>query len=314
MQQKNDVHISVVSPVYGCCTSLIELYTRLVSSISKITTSFEIIFVNDASPDESWNTIIELSKKDPKVKGINLSRNFGQHYAITAGLDNAKGKWIVVMDCDLQDRPEEIINLYNKALEGYDSVFAQRLNRQDHLFKKMNSRMFYALFSYLTDTKQDATVANFGIYNRKVIDAILNMKDQIRYFPTMVQWVGFRKYYMPVEHNARQVGGSNYDFRSLFRLATNNIIAFSDKPLRLTAKAGFTLAALSFIVALFYFLLYFIGYIKVLGFTTLILSLWFIGGLITMLLGVLGLYIGKIFDKVKHRPYYIIESKCNYQE
>ncbi|MDD4150863.1 MAG: glycosyltransferase family 2 protein, partial [Bacteroidales bacterium] len=297
MQQKNDVHISVVSPVYGCCTSLIELYTRLVSSISKITTSFEIIFVNDASPDESWNTIIELSKKDPKVKGINLSRNFGQHYAITAGLDNAKGKWIVVMDCDLQDRPEEIINLYNKALEGYDSVFAQRLNRQDNLFKKMNSKMFYFLFSYLTDTKQDASVANYGIYNQNVIDAILNMKDHIRYFPTMVQWVGFRKYYMPVEHNARQDGGSNYNFRSLFRLAINNIIAFSDKPLRLTAKAGFVLAMLSFIVALFYFFLYFIGYIQVLGFTTLILSLWFIGGLIMMLLGILGLYIGKIFDK-----------------
>jgi len=312
MQQKNYVNISVVSPVYGCCTSLIELYTRLVNSISEITTSFEIIFVNDASPDESWNTIIELSKKDTKVKGINLSRNFGQHYAITAGLDNANGEWIVVMDCDLQDRPEEIINLYNKALEGYDSVFAQRLNRQDNPLKKINSKMFYSLFSYLTDTKQDASVANFGIYKRNVIDAVLDMKDHIRYFPTMVQWVGFRKYYLPVEHNARQDGGSNYNFTSLFRLAINNIIAFSDKPLRLTAKAGFVLATLSFIVALFYFFLYFIGYIQVLGFTTLILSVWFIGGLIMMLLGVLGLYIGKIFDKVKNRPYYIIENKCNY--
>ncbi|MDD4148512.1 MAG: glycosyltransferase family 2 protein [Bacteroidales bacterium] len=306
--------ISIVSPIYRAENTIEELVYLLKKHLIKITPNFEIILVNDASPDNSWTKIENECSKDFRVKGINLSRNFGQHYAITAGLDYAEGDWIVVMDCDLQDRPEGIINLYNKALEGYDSVFAQRLNRQDHLFKKMNSRMFYALFSYLTDTKQDATVANFGIYNRKVIDAILNMKDQIRYFPTMVQWVGFRKYYMPVEHNARQVGGSNYDFRSLFRLATNNIIAFSDKPLRLTAKAGFTLAALSFIVALFYFLLYFIGYIKVLGFTTLILSLWFIGGLITMLLGVLGLYIGKIFDKVKHRPYYIIESKCNYQE
>lgn len=311
MEQKIDVHVSVVVPVYGCSTSLVELYIRLEDALCKITPNFEIVLVNDGSPDDAWNIIVELSKKYPKVKGINLSRNFGQHYAITAGLNNANGEWIVVMDCDLQDRPEEIFNLYSKALEGYDSVFAQRINRKDNPLKKLNSKMFYSLFSYLTDTKQDASVANFGIYKRNVIDAILDMKDHIRYFPTMAQWVGFRKYYLPVEHNARQDGGSNYNFRSLFRLAINNIIAFSDKPLRLTAKAGFVLATFSFIVALFYFYFYYIGYIKVLGFTTLILSVWFIGGLIMMLLGVLGLYIGKIFDKVKNRPYYIIKNICN---
>jgi len=305
------IHISIVSPVYRAENIVEQLVEQIKKSISEITTDFEIILVNDSSPDGSWQMIMNECTKDARVKGINLSRNFGQHYAITAGLSYAKGEWIVVMDCDLQDRPDEIPNLYKKALEGYDSVFAQRIERNDTFLKRLFSRTFYAFFSYLTETRQDSTVANFGIYHRNVIDAILSMNDQIRFFPTMVQWVGFRKFYLPVEHASRFEGKTSYNFKSLIRLAVNTIIAFSDKPLRLTAKIGFTIASLSFFIAILYFILYLVGTIEVLGFTTLILSVWFLAGIIMMILGVLGIYIGKVFEKVKERPVFIIKSSCN---
>ena len=308
---QDNIHISVVSPVYRAENIVSELVKQVKEQLSPITEDFEIILINDASPDNSWVEIEKETTKDKRVKGLNLSRNFGQHYAITAGLNFAKGEWIVVMDCDLQDRPDEIPNLYHKAMEGYDSVFAQRTERNDTVFKKLFSKLFYKLFSYLTDTKQDATVANFGIYRRCVIDAILSMHDQIRFFPTMVQWVGFKKFYLPVEHASRFEGKSTYNFKGLFRLAINTIMGFSDKPLRLTVKVGFFITLLSVLVAIVYLGLYLSGRIQVEGFTTLILSLWFLSGFIMFILGILGLYIGRMFEKVKERPVYLIQDKCN---
>ncbi len=308
---KENIHISVVSPVYRAENIVSELVKQVKKSVSSITEDFEIILVNDASPDNSWQKIIAECSKDKRVKGLNLSRNFGQHYAITAGLSYAKGDWVVVMDCDLQDRPDEIPNLYNKAQEGWDSVFAQRLLRNDSFFKKQFSRCFYSLFSYLTDTKQDPTVANFGIYHKKVIQAILAMKDQIRFFPTMVQWVGFKKYYLPVQHAERFEGTSSYNFKGLVRLALNTILAFSDKPLRLTVKVGFSITVLSLFVTLIYLIMYFTGAIKVMGFTSLILSFWFLSGMIIFILGFIGLYIGKMFEKVKDRPVFIVQESEN---
>lgn len=305
------IHISIVSPVYRAENIVEELVKQVKESVSTITDDFEIILVNDYSPDNSWMKITEECAKDTRVKGINLSRNFGQHYAITAGLNYAKGDWVVVMDCDLQDRPDEIPNLYKKAQEGYDSVFAQRTERKHSFLKQFLSRIFYTLFSYLTETKQDPSVANFGIYKRCVVDAILNMNDQIRFFPTMVQWVGFRKLYLPVNHAERFEGKTSYNLKGLLRLALNTILAFSDKPLRITAKAGFTIAVLSFIVGLVYFVLFLTGNIQVLGFTSLILSVWFLAGIIMMILGMLGLYVGKVFEKVKQRPTFIVSQSCN---
>ena len=305
------MHLSIVSPVYKAENIVEELVKQIKQAVSTITTDFEIILVNDYSSDNSWMKIEDECTKDKRVKGVNLSRNFGQHYAITAGLNYAKGEWVVVMDCDLQDRPDEIPNLYLKAQEGYDSVFAQRTERKHSFYKTFLSRSFYSLFSYLTETKQDPSVANFGIYHRCVIDAILLMKDQIRYFPTMVQWVGFRKFYLPVEHACRFEGKSTYNFKGLFQLALNTVIAFSDKPLRLTVKAGFIISLFSFLIAVGYFISYLTGHIQVLGFTTLILSLWFLSGIIMLILGVVGLYIGKVFEKVKQRPVFLVQNSCN---
>lgn len=305
------VHISVVSPVYRADKIVQELVKQVKENLLTITEDFEIILVNDASPDNSWVAIETECKKDKRVKGINLSRNFGQHYAITAGLSYAKGEWVVVMDCDLQDRPDEIPNLYKKAMEGWDIVFAQRKERKDGFLKKKLSKLFYYLFSYLTETKQDASVANFGIYNKKVIVAILSMKDQIRFFPTMVQWVGFRKYYLLVKHSERFEGKSSYNFKGLFKLALNSILAFSDKPLRLTVKSGFGITLISLLVMLVYFIMYLTGSIKVLGFTSLIISFWFLSGIIIFILGFVGLYIGKMFEKVKDRPNFIVQEEIN---
>lgn len=288
-----------------------ELVRRISESVSPITEHYEIILVNDASPDNSWNVIRAECEKDSRVKGINLSRNFGQHYAITAGLSYAKGEWVVVMDCDLQDRPEEIPNLYNKAIEGYDSVFAQRINRSDSWLKRMSSKLFYKFFSYMTETRQDASVANFGIYNRKVIESILAMGDKMRYFPTQVQWVGFRKYYMPVEHDSRLEGKSSYSLKKLFRLAFDTIVSFSDKPLRLTMNIGALITVVSFLIGLIYLIQYLCGHIAVMGYASLIISLWFICGILVFLIGVVGLYLGKTFNQTKGRPTFIVDDKVN---
>lgn len=303
--------LTIVSPIYNGEKMLDELIFRIEKSVETITENYEIILVNDCSPDNSWYKVKEICAKDKKVKGLNLSRNFGQHYAITAGLAESIGEWIVVLDCDLQDRPEEIPNLYNKALEGYDTIFAQRVERKDKFSKRMSSALFNAVFAYLTDQTQDKTVGNFGIYNRKVINSVLSMGDSIRWFPIMVKWVGYNIGYIPIEHAERSEGKSSYSLRKLLSVASDNMIAFSNKPLRLMLQFGFGIVAISLLISVFYLIRYLSGGIAVDGFTTIVISMWLLGGIIIMLIGMTGIYIGKIFDKAKDRPMYIIRDKIN---
>lgn len=218
---------------------------------------------------------------------------------------------MVVMDCDLQDKPEEIPGLLAKALEGNDLVLARRSVRMDSWLKRISSRVFYSLFSYLTDSTQDPSIANFGIYHQRVIQAILSMGDQIRFFPTMSQWVGFKRATVDVEHAARPEGGSSYTWSKMLDLAFNNIIAFSDKPLRLTVRLGLFISAAAFIMGGYFLIKYLRGEILVLGYASLILSIWFFSGLAIFILGVLGLYLGKVFEKVKSRPVYIVDKVLN---
>lgn len=305
------MQLSIVSPIYKGEKMLEELVTRIKASVETFTMDYEIILVNDCSPDNSWDKMKDICGRDKKVKGINLSRNFGQHYAITAGLMESKGEWVTVMDCDLQDRPEEIPNLYNKAQEGYDTVFAQRMERKDNLFKRLSSTLFNAAFAFLTDQAQDKTVGNFGIYSRKVIRAVLSMGDNVRWFPIMVKWVGFNIGYLPVEHSERAEGKSSYSFRRLLSVASDNMVAFSNKPLRLMLQFGFIVVMISITIALFYLVRYLSGGIEVDGFATMVISMWLLGGIMIMLIGMTGIYIGKIFDKTKERPLYIIREKLN---
>jgi dolichol-phosphate mannosyltransferase len=303
--------ISVVSPVYRAENLVEKLVVEVEKSVRQITSDFEIILVEDGSPDRSWEKMQAVSAQNARVVSVKLSRNFGQHYAITAGLSIARGEWIVVMDCDLQDVPAEIPRLFSKANEGFDLVFAQRIERQDGFLKKISSKIFYFIFSYLTESRQDATIANFGIYNRKVIGAMLSMHDHIRYFPTMSQWVGFRKGYLPVVHAAREDGKSSYSFRKLLELAFNNMIAFSDKPLRLVVKLGLGISIFSIFIGIFNLVKYFRGEIMMPGYASLIVSIWFLAGITIFILGIIGIYIGKTFEKVKNRPTFIIDQKIN---
>lgn len=304
-------HISIVSPVYKAEKILPVLIDRIETSMSKITNDFEIILVEDCGPDNSWEVIENIAKQNPNVTGLKLSRNFGQHYAITAGLDHAKGDWVVVMDCDLQDQPEEIEKLYKKAQEGYEVVLARRYERKDRFFKRFFSKLFYRTLGYLTGSEQDESIANFGIYSKKVISAVSTMRESIRYFPTMIKWVGFKSAKINVDHNDRLDGASSYNLRRLIDLALDIILAYSDKPIRLVIKFGFIISLGSVIIALIYFLKWLSGDVIILGYTSLIISVWLLSGIIISTLGIIGLYIGKIFEGVKGRPIYIIEKTIN---
>jgi len=306
--------ISVVSPVYMAENLIEELSSRLQTSLSMITDEYEIILVEDGSKDLSWIKIMDLAKSNKKIKGIKLSRNFGQHNAITCGLSVAKGEWVILIDCDLQDKPEEIPTLYSKAIEGYDIVFAQRENRKDSFFKKQSSKLFYKVFSYMTDTKQDSSIANFGIYNKKVVESVLSMNEYFRYFPIMIQWVGFNSTKIKVQHSARFEGKSTYNFSKLLKLALNNIISYSDKPLKLIVKFGLMISILSFLIGSWYFYKSLTGQIIVMGFSSIIITTSFFSGIIILTLGLVGIYTGKVFEESKHRPNYLIDKKININE
>jgi len=299
---------SIVSPVYKAEKILPKLVERIEKSILPITQNFEIILVVDASPDKSWQVIQDIAKQNPRVKGILFSRNFGQHRAITAGLDYAQGEWIVVMDCDLQDQPEEIPYLYQKALEGYEVVLARRHNRQDGFFKRVFSKLFYKTLSFLTGIKHDPTVANFGIYHKKVIDVVKGMREHIRFFPVMVYWAGFTQTKLDVEHAAREEGKSSYSFKKLLKLALDIILAYSEKPLTIIIRMGLSISFMSFLFGVITLIRYLMNKIIVPGYTSLIISVWFFSGLIIAVLGVVGLYVGKTFEGVKQRPLYVIKE------
>ncbi|RAI85574.1 glycosyltransferase family 2 protein [Algoriphagus yeomjeoni] len=301
------MNLSIISPVYRAENILDLLVSRIKACIP--VQEYEIILVDDYSPDNSWNKIEELARQHPEIKGIKLSRNFGQHYAITAGLDAAKGEWIIVMDCDLQDRPEEIPNLYQEANKGFDVVLAKRENRQDGFFKKLSSKLFYRTLAWLTGSHQDESIANFGVYHRKVVNEIIGMRESIRYFPTMVKWVGFRQTAIPVIHAENGDRGSTYGLRKLFNLALDIMLAYSDKPIRLAVKLGFLVALTGFLFALYTLYRYLDGDIIVAGYASLIISIWMLTGFLLTTLGMVGLYIGKTFEGVKNRPIYIIEKE-----
>lgn len=303
--------LSIVSPVYRAELVLDELVERIAKSVPSAFNSYEIILVDDFSPDKSWQKIVEISSKNSNVRGFKLSRNFGQHYAITAGLNQVSGDYVVVLDCDLQDQPEEIEKLFNASQKGFDIVLARRYERKDSLYKKTVSKLFYKTLSYLTGTKQDATVANFGIYSKQVIDEVVKLEEKIKYFPTMVKWVGFSTTYVNVEHASRSEGKSNYNLKKLLNLALDIILAYSDKPLRLIIKFGLSIAMISFLMVIYVLFEKITGKVSVSGYASLIISIWFLSGCLLTTLGVVGLYIGKIFEGVKNRPSYIIEKSTD---
>jgi glycosyltransferase involved in cell wall biosynthesis len=302
--------VSVVSPVYGCRSCLEELVDRVAAQFPAPNASFEMLLVDDGSPDGAWSRIVELASTRPWLRGLRLARNFGQHYAIAAGIEHARGDVVVVMDCDLQDVPEEIPKLL-AALDADPDVsvaFGQRIDRNDGAIKRFFSWAFFRTLSWLTGVKQDHTTANFGAYRRKVIDAVNRMPERDRCFPLMVKWTGFRSASVPVQHAARTHGQSGYSFSKLLKLAVGIVLSYSDKPLRLVVRMGLAFSAVAVAMAFASVYRYFQGDIQVAGFTSIIASVWLLGGASIFCLGVVGLYVGKQFNDSKGRPYYIVDK------
>jgi len=305
--------ISVVAPAYRCSSCIPELARRIREAILSLPgTDFELIFVNDASPDADWEAILALAAADKRIKGINLSRNFGQHHAITAGVDHCRGDWVVVMDCDLQDRPEELPRLYRKAVaEGWDVVFAQRTSRRDPALKVFLSRGFYRVINALSTIPIDPTTSNFSIASRQVVDCARRLRESSRSYGLSLLWCGFKIGYLPVEHGSRFAGESTYTLKRSLNLAFEAITSQSNKPLRLAINFGFTMSAAAFLYGL-YVIIRFLGWgVAVSGWTSLIVSLYFLSGVILAFLGILGLYLGKVFDEVKARPIYLVRQMLN---
>ncbi len=300
--------LSVVIPVYRGADCLDELYRRLVAACSAVG-DFEIILVEDCGPDESWSAIKALAARDARVRGLQFSRNFGQHYGITAGIDVARGNWLVVMDCDLQDRPEEIPRLYARAREGFDIVLAQRAQRKDRWRKRVTSAAFYAVFRYFTELPYDGSVGNFRIISRQVVESFRTFKEQLRFFGGIITWLGFRVTSIEVNHDPRFAGETTYSWRKLIELAIQTVVAYSDKPLRLAIRVGFSLALLALIGGAYVFVRALLGGITVSGWASVMVSIYFLSGVMLGFMGILGLYLGRVFDEVKGRPLYIVRER-----
>lgn len=305
------LEISVVAPAYGCAECIPELHRRLTESLRLLTERYEIILVDDGSPSSDWEEISRLCKIDSQVRGIRLSRNYGQHFAITAGLDHTRGDWVVVMDCDLQDQPEEIVKLYKKACEGWPIVLARRDERKDSLYRRFVSAAFAKLFSWLGDIQVDNSIANFSICSREVINNVCRFREQNRSFPMFLNEVGYQRTTVNVVHAARFSGRSAYTFAKLFDFAVQAIVSRSNKPLRLSIRFGFLLSLFATLYGNFLIIRYFTHDVSVEGWTTLAVLMSFFGGLGFANLGILGLYLGKVFDETKNRPLYIIEKTMN---
>jgi dolichol-phosphate mannosyltransferase len=299
-------HLSVVIPVYRAEDCLEELYRRLVAALTPLVPSFEIVLVEDCGGDRSWDVICGLAARDARVRGIQFSRNFGQHYGITAGLDASRGDWVVIMDCDLQDQPEEIATLYRKALEGFDVVLAKRMARHHSLYRRLSSAAFYLVFNYLTGTRFDKEVAGFCILSRSVVRALGSMREADRFLMGLVQWAGFPTAKVEVTHAPRFSGETSYTLGKLLRLAWDTSLSYSRKPLSFSIKLGFAMALLSVLAGSYILILALVHRTSVPGWASLAVALCFMGGLIIGNLGIVAIYLGKVLDQTKMRPLYIV--------
>lgn len=297
--------LSVVIPVYGCKSCLVALHTRLTAVLSALGRSYEIVFVDDRSPDESWLVISELALRDVHVRGYLLSRNFGQHAAITAGLQKCRGDWAVVMDCDLQDPPEEIPKLFETARSGFDVVYGRRIEKKHSFFRRIAAHGFFRVVNFFNKSHLQGDYGSFSIVSRKVIDAFHLINDQDRHYLFILNWLGFRSSEVRYEHGERHSGVSSYSLRSLLKHAFNGIFFQTTILLRWIAYLGFWISILGVLLAT-YFMYQYLAHSVVPGWTSLAVLILLIGGFIIASTGITGLYIGKIFEQAKNRPLYVV--------
>jgi dolichol-phosphate mannosyltransferase len=298
---------SVIIPIYNEEENILELYRRLLSVMEKIGT-FEIIMVDDGSKDRSWEVIKDLHEKDSRIKGLSFSRNFGHHIAITAGIDYAKGDAVILMDGDLQDPPEEIPKLCKKFNEGYELVYGIRKEKKDSLLKRITSFIFWWLINKLSGIDIPRNQTLLRIFDRKILDVLKSMRERARFIHGMIAWTGFKTALQEVEHAPRAHGVSKYNVIKLFRLAFNAITSFSIVPLRLATYLGILSAGIGLFYG-FYFIYkkIFLG-IPVLGYASIIVAVLFVGGIQLLILGIIGEYLGRVYQEVQRRPIYILRE------
>lgn len=302
-------HLSVVVPVFNESSLIEELLKRVTNNVKLITADFEIIIVDDGSQDKTWELIEVEAKKETRIKGIKFSRNFGHHYAITAGLHNSNGEWVVVMDGDLQDRPEVIPELHKKAQEGFDVVFVSRQNRPEKLRYRIAQKIFYATLSTLSGLDFDPRQANFSIINRKVVEAFKRFPENARFYGSTIKWLGFERSTVFADHGIRHSGKPSYTLRKRIKLASDIILAFAERPLRWSIYLGFLISVISMLSVIWIvYKSFFFGF-SVNGWASLISVISFSTGIILIVIGVSSLYVGEIFRQVKNRPLYIIDKR-----
>lgn len=298
---------SIVTPIYNEEENIRELVARL-SSVMEGMGTYEIILVDDGSRDGSWRLIRELHEKDTRVKGISFSRNFGHHIAITAGLDYADGKAVILMDGDLQDPPEEIPKLIKKFREGYELVYGIRKEKKDTILKRLTSFLFWWFINTLSGMDIPRNQTLLRIFDKKILDVLKNMRERARFIHGMIAWTGFRVFLQEVEHARRIKGASKYNAVKLFRLAFNAITSFSTFPLRLATYLGVLSSGVGLLYG-FYFIYkkIFLG-IPVLGYASIIVAVLFVGGVQLLILGIIGEYLGRVYQEVQARPIYILRE------
>jgi glycosyltransferase involved in cell wall biosynthesis len=304
------VELSVVVPVYGCADCLEALHRRLTPVLQACTPSYEIILVDDCAPDGAWRVICDLAAIDRRVRGIRLSRNFGQHAAITAGLAESRGRCAVVMDCDLQDPPEVIGQLWQKALAGHDIVLARRKRKRQTAFRRIAAALYFRTLGALSKQRFDGEFGAFSIISRQVIDAYLRFQDRDRHYLFILYWLGFDATAVEYEHAARHSGTSAYSLRALLRHAVNGIVFQTTTVLRWIVYFGFMVSTAGAFLAA-YLIYQYLTRTPPPGWTSLAVLILLVGGFIIMSTGVTGLYIGKIFEQVKGRPLYVIDKRVN---
>lgn len=301
--------ISVVAPVYDEEVLLPEFYRRAVSALEPIGVPFEIVLVNDGSHDRSGAIMDELHAQDPRVKVVHFSRNFGHQIAITAGTDHAQGQCVAVIDSDLQDPPEVIVDMYHKWREGYQVIYGVRSEREgETAFKRATASMFYRLIRRITNINLPLDTGDFRLMDRRVVDAMKKMREHHRFMRGLSVWVGFKQTGVSYRRDARKAGVTKYPLRKMLRFALDAITSFSYLPLQLATYSGFAIAGLSVVAILIAIVLRLTGNV-IAGQATTLVSVLFLGGIQLIFLGIIGEYLGRIYDEVKRRPLYIVAER-----
>ncbi|MET3688312.1 dolichol-phosphate mannosyltransferase [Priestia megaterium] len=304
------VKYSIVVPVYNEEEVIHETYRRLTEVMRSTKEAYELLFVNDGSRDRTAEIIKEYSEQDPAVVLLDFARNFGHQIAITAGMDYARGEAVVVIDADLQDPPELILEMIEKWKQGFDVVYAKRTKRKgETYFKKQTAAMFYRFLRAMTDIDIPLDTGDFRLLDRKVCNQMNSIQEKNRFVRGLVSWVGFKQIAVEYEREERLAGESKYPLKKMLKLSMDGITSFSYKPLKLASYAGVTLSGIGFIYLLVVLYLKLFTDSTITGWSSLIVIQLFFSGIILIILGMIGEYIGRIYDETKNRPLYIVREK-----